>query len=396
MGYLYTRGTKIWMGYRDAQGNSRQRSTGLPVGQEAAAAEQLRQIEAGIANGAPEPAAAPTTVRQYERRWTAERQAQGVWSAEDEGGRLRLHALPVLGHLALGDVRPRHVRDLLRSLRANTTLAPRTLRHVYRGLHTMFRDAVVDELVPSNPCVLKRHDLPKAADKDATWRAGAVFSRDELEQLLSDERVPEDRRVLNALLALAGLRFGEASALRWRNYDTTLEPLGRILIASSWSTARRIEKATKAEQPRLVPVHPVLARVLATWKAGGWQRMMGRTPGPDDLIIPSRLGRNRSRHHALDKFHEDLGRLGLRPRRQHDLRRTFITLARIDGARSDVLETVTHGGRGDSVLDLYTTFPWTIVCEEVAKLKLRLAAPRPLQLAAAACADTDDEVAAAA
>src|SRR4051812_48477915 len=100
--------------------------------------------------------------------------------------------------------------------------------------------------------------------------------------------------------------------------------------------------------------------------------MMGRAPGPDDLVIPSRRGVDRSRRHSLCKFHEDLDRLGLRRRRQHDLRRTFVTLARADGARADVLETVTHGARG-SVLDLYTSLPWGVVCGEVAKLRVELA-----------------------
>jgi hypothetical protein len=58
-------------------------------------------------------------------------------------------------------------------------------------------------------------------DKDHTWRASAVFQRGELQQLITDVR-------LYALLALAGLRFGEAAALRWRSYESTTEPLGRL------------------------------------------------------------------------------------------------------------------------------------------------------------------------
>ena len=63
--------------------------------------------------------------------------------------------------------------------------------------------------------------------------------------------------------------------------------------------------------------------------------------------------------------------LGLRPRRGHDLRRTFITLAQVDGARRDLLETITHGPRGD-IVSVYTTFPWPALCAEVAKLQIEL------------------------
>jgi integrase len=73
---------------------------------------------------------------------------------------------------------------------------------------------------------------------------------------------------------------------------------------------------------------------------------MRRTPEPDDLIIPSRLGRNRNVNHMLRRFHQDLARLGLRKRRQHDLRRTFISLCLADGARKDVLRWITHGPNG--------------------------------------------------
>jgi integrase len=251
-------------------------------------------------------------------------------------------------------------------------MAPRTVRHVYGVLHAMFREAVADELIPTNPCVVSPHELPRAVDKDPTWRSGAVFQRSELEQLLTDERLPADRRVLYALLGLAGLRFGEAAALRWRAYEATTEPLGRLLVATSWSSSRMEEKSTKAEQPREVPVHPALRELLARWRAERWPQMFGRAPAPDDLLIPSRRGRHRSRHHSLVKFHEDLQQLALRRRRQHDLRRTFVSLARADGARADVLLGVTHGTNRDNLIDLYTTLPWASVCAEVAKLNVRM------------------------
>ena len=37
------------------------------------------------------------------------------------------------------------------------------------------------------------------------------------------------------------------------------------------------------------------------------------------------------------------------------LRRTFITLAQVDGARKDILEAISHGPRGD-IVSVYTTF----------------------------------------
>jgi integrase len=80
----------------------------------------------------------------------------------------------------------------------------------------------------------------------------AIFTREEVE-LISDVRILEDRGVLHALKALAALRHSEASGLRWRQYDTALEPLGAINL-----------ERTKTQVPRSVAVHPTLARILRT------------------------------------------------------------------------------------------------------------------------------------
>lgn len=128
-----------------------------------------------------------------------------------------------------------------------------------------------------------------------------------------------------------------------------------------------------------MPVHPTLAKVLADWKLHGWEETYGRKPKPDDLIVPTRKLNVRAAAEAHWAFHRDLGLLGLRLRRGHDLRRTFITLAREDGARRDLLEAVTHGPRGD-IVSIYTTFPWPALCAEVAKLRVSLVGGEVIQL----------------
>ena len=97
----------------------------------------------------------------------------------------------------------------------------------------------------------------------------------------------------------------------------------------------------------------------------------GRTPTPDDLIIPTRAHTVRTADNSRRALHSDLESLGLRVRRGHDLRRTFITLARADGGRADVLRPLTHPGERD-VIGLYSTFPWPVICSELAKLQLPL------------------------
>lgn len=235
---------------------------------------------------------------------------------------------------------------------------------IYGTLHTLFQRALISELIETNPCVLGRHELGPNVDKDPQWRPTAIYTREEIECLISSPLIPWDRRTFYGLESLAGLRHGETAGLRWRNYDATMKPLGQLNVARSYDHER-----TKSQHSRPVPVHPTLAAMLAEWKLRGWSEMMGRAPGPDDLIMPSREGAMRSRHHSRNKLLDDLRRLGARHRRGHDFRRTFITLARVDGARADLLQMVTHGQKKD-IINIYTSMPWASLCEEVAKLKV--------------------------
>lgn len=368
MGSIYRRGDKLWMQFKASDGTWRNLSTKYPVGKEREAKRLLALTEARILAGAK--LGGPVTVERYSKQWIEDRIARGIRSARDDESRFRRHIWPVLGALKLQEVRPRHLLELVRGLQAKGKLAPRSIRHVYAIVRALFHDAVAEELVEANPCVLKRFDLPKRIDKDPAWREGAIFDRGEIELLISDGRTPPDRRLLCALMSLAGLRFGEAAALTWNEYDDRCGPLGKLLVCKSYSVKTKEVKGVKTEVPRPVPVHPLLAELLAEWKREGWPTMMGRAPTATDLIVPSREGDHRSANHGLKKFHADLARLGLRRRRQHDLRATFITLAQVDGAQQEILEWITHGPRGN-ITNVYTRFPWAARCEQVAKLKIR-------------------------
>jgi hypothetical protein len=211
--------------------------------------------------------------------------------------------------------------------------------------------------------------------KDPTWRHQASYTRAEVETLLSDERVLPDRRILYALKALAALRHTEAATLTWAMYDAAAKPLGSINLGQ-----------TKSGVPRQVPVHPTLAKLLAAWKLSGWCAVYGRKPTADDFIVPTRnmsedrpRGTTREAGEAQRQLVADLRLLDLRTkagtnrrRRGHDLRRTFISLARTDGALDGPLRWVTHGPSVTNMTELYTTFTWDALCTEVAKLKLAL------------------------
>jgi hypothetical protein len=154
-------------------------------------------------------------------------------------------------------------------------------------------------------------------------------------------------------------------------------------VAKSYSTCVG-EKTTKTDAVKHVPVHPTLAAMLAEWKLGGWAAMMGRAPGPDDLIVPlppdpaerryKRKGEPfRTTYYSGKCWSKyDLAALGWRHRRHYDMRATFITLAIDDGADPDVLETrVTHTRKSRSAFDGYNRgLQWERTCAEVSKVRI--------------------------
>jgi integrase len=366
MGSLYVKGNKLWIRYKDESGKWVGAPTKCRPDEKPLARRHLVRVESSIKaqndarNAAELPPGAPLTVAAYCAKWLADRRRLALKSVPDDTSRMRRHVLPRIGTMQMHEVRPRHLREMVLQLREAGKLAPRTLCHAYHLTATMFRTAVAEEIIDATPCVLQRGVLPKKVDKDPAWRATAIYTREEIERLIADDRIPEDRRVLYALKALAGLRHGEAAGLTWRQYDASMEPLGSLSL-----------EHTKTQVPRRVPVHPSLASVLSEWKDAGWERTYGREPTSADLVVPTRNMTIRTAQEAPKQLHDDLGLLKLRLRRGHDLRRTFITLAQVDGARRDLLETISHGPRGD-IVSIYTSFPWPALCTEVVKLKIEL------------------------
>jgi integrase len=312
------------------------------------------------------------SVEGWGSKWLAQRQNE---DAENDRARLRLHVFPTIGGMRLEDVEPRHVNALAQGWQDK---APRTRRNIYSVLRALFRDAEIEGLVPrgQNPCILTHRQLGKVRDAPGFKRRAAVYSREELVALVSDPRVPSDRRAWYALLGLGMLRTGEAAGLRWGKVEPA-EPLARIVIDTSYDKGR-----TKTEAARWMPAHPTLAAVLAEWRLSGWPLAFGRAPGPEDIVCPvtheerkgpqKPTGAMRDKNYARKRLVHDLAALGFAHRRAHDLRRTGISLARSDGASKDILAWGTHAPP-KSVMDLYTSVEWEALCREVSKLAVRRA-----------------------
>jgi len=325
----------------------------------------------------PEETAGPTVV-EFVRQW-ADRQTYE--SAPKDVARVELYVAPSpLANVRVKDLRPKLIADYIEWLkklpsRRGETLGASAVRNAFDVVQRAMDSAVVEELIPTNPCSLKpiRKGLPRKRDKDPAAREGWVFTREEIERLISDEAINPDRRVQYAILFLTGMRFGEFAALRWRDYDRTTTPLGRITVSRAIKSVSKTEGRTKTEAVKRVPVHPTLAAILAEWHLRGWPKAFGRAPESDDYVLPSVRGRckgePRNDSASNRSFKADQRKLGMRKRHQHVARHTFISLAQDDGADGSILKWVTHAPP-DSAFDGYNRGQWLRLCHEVSKLRI--------------------------
>jgi len=284
---------RIWWVWFYSKGERYDESTGQA--DERAARAVLAQRRRELRDGTFRAGGAPRTLREYLEGWLARREGGGVRNIRNERLFLLSFVIPVIGELRLVQVTRVHVRDTIQRMRRTTSertgtpYSSRMVLHVYRTFSTAMQDAVLDGLIPATPCTLRtrKGELPAKRDKDPQWRSQAVYTRDETECVLSDARIPLERRVYYAMMLLGGLRSGEAVGRRWRDYDSHTKPLGRLVVATQADGAGG-DKETKTGEVREVPVHPTLAALLAEWRLGGFALVFGRHPKPDDPIVPSR------------------------------------------------------------------------------------------------------------
>lgn len=379
----FHRGDRIWCRIKDERSKWVNEKTPYVRGQNAQAERYVKERLQGVSavkNAVPGSA----TVAAYLEQWLTDRETRGI--AGRERARFEKHVIPFLGALGMTDVKPVHVRDLVRSLRAlsgEEVLAPRTIIHIYHHLHNAFRSAVVEQVLTTNPIIVDRVELPRKVDADREWRKRANFTVAEVEQLLTSPLIPVMRRVMYALKALPGMRHGEAAAICWRHRDETLEPYSALNIVQAYDSEAGEVKDTKTEDTRSVPELPVLTKILDAWRDVHWPRIYGRKPTEDDFIVPARTGGCISAGDAGAAIKLDLAALGLRveagkrkkrcrDRGGHDLRSWYKTRTIEDGAEGIVIRRTTHAPPKD-VDSGYERFSWATTCREVGKLRIAIA-----------------------
>lgn len=142
------RGKRWRVRYNDPDGKPKQRLYGRKPDAERFDATMRADVSRGVYI---DPAGSRTTVEEYAKRWRGQ-QLHRDTSAERQERVLRLHVIPLLGQLQLGQVRASHVKGWVKD-RA-TELASSTLRVIYNGtVVPLFNAAVADRLIGVSPLI---------------------------------------------------------------------------------------------------------------------------------------------------------------------------------------------------------------------------------------------------
>ncbi len=295
-------------------------------------AGQARLHDGSIAeaapNGIPVMRRAPT-FQEFALPWLERQKVEGGRasqgladkSREDLEWRLTKHLLPAFGSQRLDEITVEDVDRYRAAKVRGTQLMPSSINKTLSTLSTILEVAVEYDLIERNPAQGRRRRL-RSPTPQRSWldRADHIVALlDGARDLDEQARIRRgQRRALLATLTFAGLRIGEALALRWRDVD--LER-GTIVV--------RVAKTDAGM--RSVNMLPVLHNELTRFRAGQaasvdtlvFGTANGRTLGPSNV-------RRRILVKAIERANVELDRAKAEPlpRRltPHSLRRTFASL----------------------------------------------------------------------
>ncbi len=179
------------------------------------------------------------------------------------------YVVPALGHLRVTDLRRRDVQRFVEDLHARG-LSPATIANKLDPLRVVCRRALRDELIAVDPM----HGLELPAVRRGRDR---IEPPERAQALLA--ALPEGEHPLWSVLLFAGLRRGEARALRWWHVDFDA---GVLRVEATWDDHEgEVEPKSDAGR-RVVPLAGVVRAALAAHKLrtgrGAGELVFGRTP----------------------------------------------------------------------------------------------------------------------
>ncbi len=295
---------------------------------------------------------------EYADAWLEERRescAHGTWlKNRDQMKCVKLH----LSKARLDEIRPQTLEKTYKALLDGHSPSGRPLSGTYVNsihvtLHRMFRQAVKDGHMASNPCDFADAPSLDTGERKAMRRDGIVA--------LVEKLSPEDPiQFAVRLMVKTGIRRGEAHGLSVGDVDRDAMVLH---IRHSYDDGGNLkEPKTKAGIRDLPLTESALADIDARIAdierryANTRRRLKTDGPvlGPETPLVGDGLGNRMLPHSSTRWWTRKRGGLGLEGWTLHELRHSYITELARRKVDPKVLQTIAGHAKFSTTMDIYT------------------------------------------
>jgi integrase len=323
----------------------------------------------------------PMTVGRWLEHWLASRAAPRPSTLRGYTAHVRLYLAPYLGQIMLADLSAAHVQAMFTAISrqhatAGTPIAPATLARIKATLRAALNSAIRVGHITANPA--SRAELPPARRPRAVvWTSARVehWQRTGIRPAIAVWTPAQTAAFLNSirghrlyagyhLIALRGLRRGEACGLRWCDID-----LAAATAVISWQLQQYGGHLTlcppkTARSERVIALDSTTVAALRAHQAGQQAERvrLGDRYHDSGYVITCLNGDPMAPDRLSRYFRQLSAAAGLPPIRLHDLRHGAASLALAAGADLKVVQDML--GHSSIVL---TADTYTSVLPEVAR-----------------------------
>jgi len=275
---------------------------------------------------------------------------------------VRLHIVPVIGHIQLQKLTAQQVKALY-AKKLDEGLSTTTVNNLHGVLHKALEDAVKWELVVKNVSAIV--DPPRRAHYEIT-----ALTMEQAQKLLETAK-GHSMEALFMIALTTGMRRGEILALKWQDVSFIEKTIQVRRTFTRTPGNRYVEAETKTKKSRrsIVLTQMVVDLLIQhRIKQAEARREAGEHWQERDLVFCTSLGTPLNPNKVLERFKTLLKRAGLPHMRFHDLRHSAATILLTMHVHPKIVQELLGHNQISMTMDIYSHVLPTMQGDVMSKL----------------------------